>query len=446
MTENRLIFFEKLNSGVDQAAGNKGRDTTQMADSLQKDLDRVPEKSADARILHSMSPEEIQGRTWILNDLKITKKDPSYQLHKNESERRVKSYTREHKTPEGKTIYTLQYPNRSQEYGIGLGEIFVDQTITKLKVSSKNGETNVVIRGISKDGRPCFLDSNGQYFATYTGDQIEILEQESEINEKEYLAKLNKEEVTRQKYRQHLETVKQYASNENPIKYHESIDIKDEKLGTIDTQSIESANNEVQTNIGGIDKIKERPNFIKITKYLAQRVGIPASLIIAVAYRESRININIDGDNHTSKGLGHFKKGAWENAKSDPRFAEIMGDFASTEQALQVGRGQSVVADILGLALNLKMSAEKLRIHTSSDKEMTAEELVAMRFHYHVPGYAYQVNRHNLLLNQDGKAETISTPDGASDKLKTAINFYNAKFDRYVAYARQVQAFSLVIS
>ncbi len=120
----------------------------------------------------------------------------------------------------------LNYSKVSSEHenGIGLGDILIDPSITHVEIE-KDGQKIIAKRGIASNGRLGFLDQNGSYVATFTGDKFRILESKDIPKEDGGLlgetpfniwlvAKYGEEEKARQEYKTTYESEKQYYSNE----------------------------------------------------------------------------------------------------------------------------------------------------------------------------------------------------------------------------------------
>ena len=146
--------------------------------------EKVKEILADREKLRQSSIKDIRFNTRFLvkKGAKGEKKAPSPELItdlKTETERRIKAYTSAHDKKEG--WYTIDYNSVGgivQEMNVGLGDIILNPAVDEVEVQ-REGKIILAKRGIVRagehKGRVGFLDQNGNYVATFTGDKFRIL-------------------------------------------------------------------------------------------------------------------------------------------------------------------------------------------------------------------------------------------------------------------------------
>ena len=76
----------------------------------------------------------------------------------------------------------------------------------------------------------------------------------------------------------------------------------------------------------------------------------------------------------------------WSKYTGNSRFKTEMAKF-TTQAPQSIGRARSIVADLLAVGIKLKES-ERVVGEFHYDTHLTPDQLFAMRFHYHAPGYA----------------------------------------------------------
>jgi flagellum-specific peptidoglycan hydrolase FlgJ len=169
---------------------------------------------------------------------------------------------------------------------VGLGEILLDPSIKEIEVI-RAGRKIKGQRG-TKSGRVCFLDENGNYIATYSGDKFRIrslktLEKES--LEKELENENNARIEHKNYYQQSIENVPTALTengetripNKNLL-YLPNYDENDEEIKSL---------KEITPSTG-----KQRPkSFINkhlpIAKHISKKFNIPISICLAQAALES---------------------------------------------------------------------------------------------------------------------------------------------------------------
>lgn len=164
----------------------------------------------DLEKLGNVPIKELRGSKLFLEEEKADKKEKALSV-KGETIRRIKAYTREQNGEWYKIDYSkLDSVKKDEVYGwthemdTGLGEILLDPDITDILVE-RNGQIikarrGVVPAGQSSAGRVAFLDENGMYVATHSGDRFRILkdgETDIEKSSDEYMARYDEEAKSR---------------------------------------------------------------------------------------------------------------------------------------------------------------------------------------------------------------------------------------------------------
>lgn len=136
-----------------------------------------------------------------------------------------------------------------------------------------------------------------------------------------------------------------------------------------------------------LEKIIQRPHFLKIVKYIAKKVGIPPEAIIVVTKREvgGKLDPNLTGDKGKAVGMGGFHKPAHDFAKQYKGiFKRVMANFTEDDPS-NIKRAQYIVADLLEIAILLKRRADKSGLQIDHTTKLTREQLITLRFGYHTP-------------------------------------------------------------
>ncbi len=205
------------------ARGGYGEMTIEKYEKVQKDnpagllhkkyLDRVKKitasiAAADVKKLRTSSITDVRYNTRLLKVKTGVEKDKDQVENvKIETQRRLKAYTSAY---DGKW-YTLDYAkmgndakNRSHEDYVGLGDIIIDPSITDI-IIDRGGKYILAKRGVVQHGkhkgRVGFIDTNGYYAYSNTGDKLRILTK-SELPEKQMLTKYKEEIALRDKHEQ----------------------------------------------------------------------------------------------------------------------------------------------------------------------------------------------------------------------------------------------------
>lgn len=328
-----------------------------------------------------------------------------------ETKRRINAYT-DGKDAEG--WYTLNYERLgkdstgfSHEMGIGLGDILIDPNIREIEVD-RGGEiikaTRAVVSKGRHNGRVGFVDENGDYIATHTGDKFKIIETETaKKTDEKYLEEFRAETDARQAHKKIFESqpASERLSSYSRIRsktefpyspqtqYKEpSTEIKGSAGRTLTVQDILDAEKESWKRKGTIVEISGREKTMRVVNFVAREIGTPAELIVATAYRETGGSFDPEytGDSGLSTGWGHIRKEGRDNARKDPRCSKV-AEQALAEDPKQILGGYSLFLDIYDIAIKLKTGAEFIGISMNHTTVLSKDQLSQIRQYYHTPGY-----------------------------------------------------------
>lgn len=179
---------------------------------------------------------------------------------------------------------------------------------------------------------------------------------------------------------------------------------------------------------GNVETLPNRENFVKLVDYVSRVTDVPPNAIVALVSAET------DGDFNTTNygpveelGMGQFVQKYWGGYTKNPLFKQEMAKF-TTQAPESIGRARSIVADLLAVGIKLKQS-ERVVGEFHYVTHLTPDQLFAMRFHYHAPGYASVYY---------GKADR--GPDYARSA-KAAHDRYGARYkSRFADRAEQIYA------
>ncbi len=182
-------------------------------------------RAQDIETLGEASIEDIRYNTQLLFEGEANIDEEHMICLKKETFRRLKAYTSSYDNE----WYTLDYMSVGgfeQEMGIGLGDILLDPDIERILVV-KEGEPPILAHRGTADhgdhqGRQGFIDENGEYVKTFTGDTFRILSDVNPLMENnygryltEYLEKAKQEDEVRQKHKEYYKTHKGLESYDN---------------------------------------------------------------------------------------------------------------------------------------------------------------------------------------------------------------------------------------
>lgn len=422
--------------GVDTTAGQKTDLSGKPADALianspAPDAGRVHEEfvgktkevieataKADMDVLTGKSPEaytieDIRYNSRLLNK-KQGEEKPEDEIAnlKDETARRMKAYS----ASTGDGWFKLNYANlgsdklgMSHELYVGLGDILLDIDIQNILVEI-DGRIVKAHRGIASDGshsgRVCFLDENNEYVATHTGDRFRIVSNEN-IPVSDYSSKYKEENEKRVAGRASFKasTTDLYVA-EKDFTLKEGIDLKETYKDADDKEVTVGITNEIIEGAAAecaksssIEKAAERrKNLMKVLNYIAHKVGVPASAMLAVIYHECGIRFPANiGDGGKAVGMGQIHPAGWATVKKNPKFSELVGPVI-----LEAGRNKNIFVDLVGVAIFMKNGIEtfgfniddKSSVQYLTEEMVTAPDGIAMsrmswiRMFYHVPSYA----------------------------------------------------------
>ncbi len=379
-------------------------------------------------------------------------------LLKVESARRLKLYT----STDG-DWFNINYERlgmdkhgMAHEIYVGLGDILLDPDIQAIWVERKNKKTGELesfkaVRGYDRS-RPCFVDSEGKYVATRTGDRFRIITNNADKPDDAGYQKWFDDDIKSREGGKSLFIKKSVMYKaEKAVTMKDKVELshnymKDgkEKTFSIDKGTIEAAMGECKTSVKDFSEVNERKNFRKLLDFVALKVGVPAEMIFTVGFHESRCKFpGSIGDSGRAKGMGQFHVDAWSTAKGSPIFSEVMSQVI-TEDPATTGRGCNILADILGTAIMLKRGAETFDFDISHNtpKSYLEEQITApdgrkmprmawLRSFYHVPSYA----RDYAKIIKAGSIDKGLTPKYKERFLAKSKPWFDENYPRYVKYA-----------
>jgi len=364
-------------------------------------------------ILKNETIDNIKSKNILIKNKKL-----SISALKSETTKRLKAYTTIEKDNWLKINYAkfgYDKTGKSHEMNIGLGDLLLDPQIKNIIVKKQNGELIEGTRVVNEKKGIHFVDKNGKYIATYTGDQIKIKNIQKTTRNKENL-QIETENIARQKH------VKQI--HETNISPKEELEIsqltEEEKLNVkINTKTIDYAA-QLSKKPQRVENLNQ-PLKILISK-VSKHFKVPQSLIMATFKAESNFVHNITGDKHlTGKaiGIGQFRPATFNSIQNTNSFKTYMRiHYPNRTQAFQ--RGENILADIAATAIFLKQIAQRGNINL--EQPLSKEALVFIRAGYNAgPGNAQKylnkfkngensklVNAYNKFANITQKIDLIS--------------------------------------
>lgn len=320
-------------------------------------------KEKDLALFQTSSLDDIKFNSRLLVPSKENESDKEIKTSlREETTRRIAIYSKEYSNG----WHTLDYSsvNLEHEMGVGLGDILLDPTIQAIEVN-KNSQRTICKRGIAPNGRLGFLDENGSYMATFTGDKFRILSND-DLSELEFAKKYKEEEEARKNYKPVYEQEKlTYSVSGGPrangeirngggienLKHNllNYVIPRDEILAQYSPEGLTTLNeirrlhNEFFENPGTGDAAKknaymnkhnqlsaklqnliskipievrkeEIENQITYAKKVAEEFGFPPALLLAIIATESSYNpLSIHKTTtSTASGLFQFLNSTWE--------------------------------------------------------------------------------------------------------------------------------------
>jgi len=375
--------------------------------------------SEGAEKAEPVTVEDIRYNTRLLNKPKDTEKpEEEVKNLKDETARRMKAYT----SSTGDGWFKVDYAKfgndkrgMSHELYVGLGDILLDLDIQNILVE-RDGQILKAHRGEVMDGqhkgRIGFLDESGKYVATHTGDRFRIVSGDK-MDVAQYSAKYKEERTKRETGRTTFKTstTDLYVA-EKDFSIKEGISLKtDYKTPDGKDASVEITNAVIEgaaaecAKSSPIEKAAaKRQNLMKCLNYIAAKIGVPPSAMLAIIYHECGIKFPANvGDGGLAVGMGQIHPEGWGTVKKDPRFSELVGPVMK-EVPGEAGRNKNIFVDLVGVAIFMKKGIERFgfKIDNTTPMEYLTEETVTapdgvgmsrmawIRTFYHVPSYAGQ--------------------------------------------------------
>jgi len=379
----------------------------------------APKKDAETAPSEPVTIEDIRYNSRLLKKEEAGEEKDDALVVKNlkeEMARRIKAYT----TTTGDGWFKLDYARlgsdkngMSHELYVGLGDILVYPGVQNIIVE-RDGQIIKAHRGEvdtdSQKGRNAFIDEQGNYVATHTGDRFRILSND-EIPPKECVVKYKEEKTRREAHRMVFKasTTDLYVAEKdfsmNDIFTLDSKDVNGKDIpsdaiptkGDIETAAAKCAKSST------IEKAAEKnKELMKCLNYIAARVGVPSAGVLAVLYHECGIKFPAGiGDSGLAVGMGQIHPEGWNSVKKDPRFSAILTPLMKESPGM-AARNKNIFVDLVGVAIFMKKGIEKFGFtidHTTpmtylTDEIVTAPDGVGMprmawvRSFYHVPAYA----------------------------------------------------------
>lgn len=233
---------------------------------------------------------------------------------KEETTRRIKAYT----SDQTEEWYTLNYTKfgkdktgKSHELNVGLGDILLDTDIQEILVKRGNEVikgTRAIVKGGKHAGRVGFVDNQGEYIATLTGDQFRILS-DAEIDPskpdpvkiQEYIKKVEPEDKARENAQVIISQEESYGGSVPNVKELEALALTQESNLKADKSVAEQIKIKLTT--------EQRANAEKIEKeFIAAGLNYPNLIAAAIvnSYKESSLDAKVIGKEIDPK-TGAFK-------------------------------------------------------------------------------------------------------------------------------------------
>lgn len=345
----------------------------------------------DKDSLKKATVEDIRRKSKLLKPVEEPETDEtSYQNTKEETARRLNAYTQEengwHKLDYEQ--FGADTKGKTHERNIGLGDILLDPSIKKVLVQ-KDGEMIEGTRGIVASGRHKgrvgFLNEEGKYLYTHTGDKFKILsDEDAEQLKPEKLKAWSEELKAENKQREEHEI--SYESNSETSYFSSSEVVFDQDYDSIADQldySLFRANHrekakematlieeEFTKALNEHPKLKDQPEEIK--KRAIKNI-VAAAIINAIA--ESGLNPDAVGDSGNSVGLFQLNSGGAGHGMSlEERKDSLTNVRTILEREVLAGGGKNLISQAIKGA-----SPSKLAAIFSRDVERPRDTEGAMR-------------------------------------------------------------------
>jgi D-alanyl-D-alanine dipeptidase len=199
---------------------------------------------------------------------------------KEETLYRISAYTSDY----NKEWYTLAYP-KEQELEVGLGDILLDPDIKEILVQKGNeiikGHRGKVMKG-NHAGLTGFLDDNGDYIATFSGDKFRILSGDKSSDE-EYLKMFEGENKLRKEYVSEMNYESDSPDSFNEKSTNKSTNKSTEFISeTLSNESFVEGKDSFGNNV---ILRKMAMNALNIAKSIAEKKTPPVKLNVVSSYR-----------------------------------------------------------------------------------------------------------------------------------------------------------------
>ena len=287
---------------------------------LQAHLDDRYEKALKTKNDHISKLAEVDikklrsNRTLLTKNLPENTDESRINKVKTETARRLAAYT----TKDAEGWYVLNYKDVkiSHEMDVGLGDILIDEDIEYIEIlkdgeSTENGKPIIAHRGFTSNGRPCFLDDEGDYVTTFSNDKFRIISgketnPKQEKQRSDYLDKLKTTEGNLKRYREH---VKKYGITKK-FRYGKSaIDIGIDEIKQ--AKSLKDDYIEKQLTQKNPDTNLDTKDLLQYAHRICKHFNVPWEIVREVINIESGWKIDIKSKKSTARGLGQFLTKSW---------------------------------------------------------------------------------------------------------------------------------------
>lgn len=325
-------------------------------------VEKIDEKEtkADREKLFSSKLADIRYKHRLLKDPKADETPEEARSNlKEETTRRIRSLTREN----DKEWYTIDY-QKIYEMTLGLGDILLDPDIQNVLIE-KDGHTILGHRGVIASkrfkGRVGFMDQNGNYIATYTGDKFRILKSnENPIGE--YKKAIEEEQKARDAHRVVFEAGSKsmenysapYVSPEEIVRTFGKVDLSADLAEKANASSRRGTRVREFTDL----ESKNQP-LAQVIRGVCISLGCPEALIYATYLHESGFSNSSVGDvtlPGKSVGIGQFRPGTWDMISRDPEYQAFVNQYYPGRK---FDRGESVLSDVAASVVLLKRIAKR---------------------------------------------------------------------------------------
>ncbi len=410
---------------------------SELASKYDIEVKKLKEKPEQLRsILGEADILEIRSNAKILfQKLYPNETATESQIIEAETTRRISAYTEGEATDFG--WYTLNYKqvNESHEMQVGLGEILLDPSIKEIEVI-RAGRKIKGLRG-TKSGRVCFLDQNGNYIATYSGDKFRIIT-DKPLKEIEYNKELELENEIRKNSRQaYLEESER--NRQQGIMPDGTID-NDYAISKMDPSKSPISRDNFSTTIDSHNSPIQGAELFEYSEKAGNEFGINPNILRAIIQFESA-GLKWNAINPTTKasGFGQFLVGTWNGfAKYCKNLPQDKAEKLQQECGIKNIREISVSAkhfeenpqDLLNPEINFRINP-KLAIYATAwlmndnckgkvNKNDTVFNQSIIYYLYHHEGsgggtqylqFIQKMNENNCFTRQEMRDEYLKNPE-----------------------------------